>query len=845
MNTLALPILWALVRTGLVLSLSAVVVAVFLRVFRVASPTVRRTAYVAVLLQGWLFFESPFSLPLPTPLRAREEKVVRRKESTQTDRGPARTSSLLSTFYSLTRPAVVFGSSASGPHKEEVRPISGIHDAHALETLGQRTSVALRKDTGGPKLPPVAPERDPAATVAVIADTLPIDEPRSPWSLALLGLWATGIALIAGRSAWAYVRFVRRFPVPSEAPPDWADEWTSLQLEAGLPGIASLVVAEQAGPVLCRLPRGYCLIVPGEAWRTLEPSQRWLILRHELAHIERHDVWKSLAMRILALPHWFNPFAWRMVRRFDESAEWACDEAAAGADPERIPDYARALLQLGHRAQPAFFAAPAARTHGLAHRIRRLLNPAANKGIKMKTTLMAALLLGISLINVTRLQTRAEGNSAADDQQQTSQAPQAAADKPAATVQESKQHRGFVTVQAPITQVNVVPSSVSKLNVVPSPVTELHTVPFPVTKANTVPAPTTAIKTVPPPAPPAKTAPIARRITVMVPHSETIMVPATVSAAEPKQAFVDKSTGQRTKTPPPAATPPTKPARHNARPGKAVRVTGKAGLRIEAGSSVVEMSDGEIHFLEGANGAVNVVATPREARVNLGYILQHMHQFQREQAELKASLAEIERREAGEAGDIEIAKKRLDQETDIGFRTFLERAIAQSRVEMQREHREGSDKLIQQEKEMFHRNLQRTVEEIARYAKEHKILIVRRVLNSNENRAGAAPTQNAPPPAPPFSTAPFGAPPEPAAASTPALSSASPAATTAPVAAAPAVVPATTRNRFTSTMNAWDQEILYVADLHADGGLDISDEIVKRLNAADEAKGKTPRATPK
>ena len=65
MNTLALTILWALVRTGLVLSLSAVAVAAFLRVFHVGSPTVRRTAYVAVLLQGWLFFESPFALPVP------------------------------------------------------------------------------------------------------------------------------------------------------------------------------------------------------------------------------------------------------------------------------------------------------------------------------------------------------------------------------------------------------------------------------------------------------------------------------------------------------------------------------------------------------------------------------------------------------------------------------------------------------------------------------------------------------------------------------------------------------------------------------------------------------------
>ena len=260
--------------------------------------------------------------------------------------------------------------------------IPAVHDRSSLAADDKWTSIPSQKSTGGPKSArggPVAPEREPVGSVAVSVDMLPTHERPLPWALALVSLWATGIAFIVGRSAWAYVRFVRRFPASCETPPDWADEWTSLQLEAGLRGTVPLVLAEHAGPVLCRLPRGYRLIVPADAWRTLEQSQRLLILRHELAHIERHDVWKSLAVRILALPHWFNPLVWHIVRRFDESAEWACDETAAGAAPERIPDYARALLQLGHRAQPAFFATSAARSVGLSFRIRRLLTPGAKK----------------------------------------------------------------------------------------------------------------------------------------------------------------------------------------------------------------------------------------------------------------------------------------------------------------------------------------------------------------------------------------------------------------------------------------------------------------------------------
>ena len=175
-------------------------------------------------------------------------------------------------------------------------------------------------------------------------------------------------------------------------------------------------------------------------------------------------------MRILALPHWFNPLVWHIVRRFDESAEWACDEAAADAAPERVPDYARALLQLGHRAEPVFFAAPAARALGLAHRIRRLLTPAANKGTKMKTTLMAALLLGISLSQCHTLCKR--GRRAIPRPPMTKcmrhEPRQRPPTNPATTKQDSKTHRRLVTVMVPVTKTIMVP--VTTTEVVPQQV---------------------------------------------------------------------------------------------------------------------------------------------------------------------------------------------------------------------------------------------------------------------------------------------------------------------------------------------------------------------------------------
>ena len=77
---------------------------------------------------------------------------------------------------------------------------------------------------------------------------------------------------------------------------------------------------------------GLCLVVPAVLWQRLTPTERLCILQHELAHWERRDLIKSTMVRLLTLPHWFNPLSWLAAGWFDEAAEWACDEVAKGAN---------------------------------------------------------------------------------------------------------------------------------------------------------------------------------------------------------------------------------------------------------------------------------------------------------------------------------------------------------------------------------------------------------------------------------------------------------------------------------------------------------------------------------
>ena len=129
------------------------------------------------------------------------------------------------------------------------------------------------------------------------------------------------------------------------APKEWNAQWQTIVTANGIKKSVPLRVHERLGPMLCRLPGGYAVVVPFEIWGKLTESQRHAVPEHEAAHLRRGDVWKTFLARLAIVPHWFNPMAWKAVRHFEEAAEWACDQKMANQKSQVI-DYAKALLQL-------------------------------------------------------------------------------------------------------------------------------------------------------------------------------------------------------------------------------------------------------------------------------------------------------------------------------------------------------------------------------------------------------------------------------------------------------------------------------------------------------------------
>jgi beta-lactamase regulating signal transducer with metallopeptidase domain/Skp family chaperone for outer membrane proteins len=367
-----------LARTSVWTLLAGLLTLLLLRVFHVRSTRVERLAWTIVLCQGWLLWQYPIEMP----------RIVEMLATPESGTAPYAVTIMANCAEGLQDDDTVWAATA---------PTEEIADWSLSAAFGQETSL-------------------PA-----------IKSPSPHWALWLAGVWLVGGLMTAAIPIAGYVRFVRGLGEFEPAPRDWAAQWEGILREAGVAESIPICTSHTCGPLLCRLPRGYVVIVPRQIWGALTARQRWGVLLHELAHYQRGDVWKSMAARLLAWPQWFNPFIWHALRRFDECAERACDERVQGASPDAVTDYARALLVLAHPSgRPAL--ASAASGRDLAARVRRLLCISNRKESRMKAICVCTALIVVTGLGAIRPDSSAAGNDTSPGAAESQPAPVAAAD---------------------------------------------------------------------------------------------------------------------------------------------------------------------------------------------------------------------------------------------------------------------------------------------------------------------------------------------------------------------------------------------------------------------------------
>jgi beta-lactamase regulating signal transducer with metallopeptidase domain len=349
MNELAFELLMRLARTTLFLSVAVVTVAIALRFVQLRSAHLRRLLAVVALLQGVLWTQAPITVPWYAPAAETVEIVE--------------------------------------PPLSETLPMPG-------------GGVAIPPPPSLPATPTVAVEKD-SRVQAMPTPPEPATAASWNWPLLLCCLWALGIVVIVVTSIWRYVAFVRGIPPAREIEPQWLEEYEQARSAINVEGRLRFQVTGALGPLLCWTPRGSLLLVPAGLWRELTIAQRVAILRHELAHFKRHDLFTSLLVRMLAMPHWFNPLAWWVVREFEEAGEWICDGIAAG---NSSTEYAGALVRLCEPPSPIIWPTTAARGSGVAARVRRLLDTQTKEDSIMKKLMLAGTALALLVAGIVRVE---------------------------------------------------------------------------------------------------------------------------------------------------------------------------------------------------------------------------------------------------------------------------------------------------------------------------------------------------------------------------------------------------------------------------------------------------------
>lgn len=141
------------------------------------------------------------------------------------------------------------------------------------------------------------------------------------------------------------------------------------------------------------------VFLPADAMEWSE-DRRAMVVRHELAHIERGDAAMHLAARAALSLLWWNPLAWKAWREFLKEREKAADDLvlAGGA---RASDYAGHLLEIARSMQSepatAWAAVAMARRSQLEGRLLSILDGHVSRKSARRASAFAAAATAVAL----------------------------------------------------------------------------------------------------------------------------------------------------------------------------------------------------------------------------------------------------------------------------------------------------------------------------------------------------------------------------------------------------------------------------------------------------------------
>lgn len=187
------------------------------------------------------------------------------------------------------------------------RPYGGNTSAVRLNVFPARMALPLPMESGAANTPP-------ATVISGI----------SIWSV--LGIvWLVGLivfVLYQGVRHYRFIKMTARWAEP--VPKEYYTLLDRLKQEMGISSkIAMLHCPSIGSPMLTGFIHPRIYLPDADT-----PEDRLqMILRHELIHYKRKDLWYKSAVLAASAIHWFNPVVYLMAKAIGESCETSCDAA--------------------------------------------------------------------------------------------------------------------------------------------------------------------------------------------------------------------------------------------------------------------------------------------------------------------------------------------------------------------------------------------------------------------------------------------------------------------------------------------------------------------------------------
>lgn len=186
-----------------------------------------------------------------------------------------------------------------------------------------------------------------SASAAAMSEALN-DVPDTVLSLAPRGLvvlltgYLLGLCLVVAQgvaSWWRVRRWVRHGK-------DLTVDWLAGPLAESAGKVRFCLSRESHGsPFLTSLVKP-TIVLPASLWERSPARVLDHVIRHELTHFRRGDLWWHGLAAVLFLPFYFHPAAWLMRAGFVRDLEISCDEVAAGPERAGRLAYAKSLAAL-------------------------------------------------------------------------------------------------------------------------------------------------------------------------------------------------------------------------------------------------------------------------------------------------------------------------------------------------------------------------------------------------------------------------------------------------------------------------------------------------------------------